>query len=198
MDRKMDERQKLIDIIMPYRMQSASNLNLALKYVIQWDTAKPMEIYFDGKLCVEGLSTGFTNSAIEAGIVHCRSILEFLGIKGDLNNYSKLTSRNNRRKDDLVIEDFSGQDGALPRITVQEAASPYQGSSDEAEAALAKLIYIANKGVAHFTLGPIEDPEDIRFLEIASRGVPTLVVNYFYKRMGLAAPVYKISGRKRM
>lgn len=193
----MDEHQKLIDKIMPYRMQSASILNLALRYVIELDAPKPMKVYFRDKLCIEGLSTGFTNSAIEAGIVHCRSILEFLGIKGDPSNRSKLVTRNSKRKDDLAVEDFSGRDGQLSKITIQEAVSPYQGETDEAEAALSRLIYIANKGIAHFTLGPIEDPEDIRLLEIASRGVPSLAVNYFYTRMGLPAPAYEISGRKR-
>ena len=193
----MNEHQRLIDKIMPYRMQSASILNLALRYAIQLDAPKPMEVYFDGKLYIEGLSTGFTNSAIEAGIVHCRSILEFLGIKGNASNSSKLAIRNGKRKDDLAIEDFSGPNGLLSKITIQEAVSPYQGDTDEAEAALSRLIHVANKGIAHFTLGPIEDPEDIRLLEIASRGVPTLAVNYFYTRMGLPAPTYKISGRKR-
>ncbi len=193
----MDKHQRLIDKIMPYRMQSASILNLALRYVIQLDAPKPMEVYFDDKLYIEGLSTGFTNSAIEAGIVHCRSILEFLGIKGNASNSSKLAIRNGKRKDDLAIEDFSDPDGLLSKITIQEAVSPYQGDTDEAEAALSRLIHVANKGIAHFTLGPIEDPEDIRLLEIASRGVPTLAVNYFYTRMGLPAPTYKLSGRKR-
>ncbi len=193
----MGEHQKLIDKTMPYRMQSASILNLALRYAIQWNAPKPMEIYFDGKLSIEGLSTGFTNSAIEAGIVHCRSILEFLGIKGNPSNNSKLLIRSNKRKNDLVIEDFSGPDGVLSKITIQEAVRPYQGATDEAEVALARLIYVANKGIAHFTLGPIEDTEDMRLLEIASRGVPTLAVNYFYSRMGLPAPAYEISGRGR-
>jgi hypothetical protein len=168
-----------------------------LRYVIEWDNPKPMEIFFEGRLCVEGLSTGFTNSAIEVGIVHCRSILEFLGIKGDSSNLSKLAVRTNKRKDDLVIEDFSGSKGTLPRVTVQEATSLYQGGSAGAEAALARLICIANKGIAHFTLGPIEDPEDLKLLEIASRGVPTLAINYFYIRMGLVAPSYEISARNR-
>ena len=125
----MDEHQKLIDKIMPYRMQSASILNLALGYAIELDAPKPMKVYFGDKLCIEGLSTGFTNSAIEAGIVHCRSILEFLGIKGDPSNSSKLVTRNSKRKDDLAIEDFSGRDGQLSKITIQEAVSPYQGEN---------------------------------------------------------------------
>ncbi len=193
----MDEQEKLIKKTLPYRMQSASIFNLALYYVTSWDAPKSMEISFDGMLCIERLSTGFTNSAIEVGILHCRSILEFLGIKGDSSNRSKLAIRTHKREDDLVIEDFSGPKGKLSKVTIQEVLRSYKGEPDEAEAALARLICIANKSIAHFTLGPIEEPDDLKLLEIASRGIPTLAVNYFYTRMGLIAPSYELDSRRR-
>jgi hypothetical protein len=40
-----------------------------------------MEIYADGKLIADGNLNGFINPAIEAGLVHCRALLEFLGLK---------------------------------------------------------------------------------------------------------------------
>jgi len=193
----MYTQQQIIDKILPYRMQSTSILNLALRYVIDWDKPKSLEIRFDGKTCIEGLSTAFTNAAIESGIMHCRALLEFLGLKADNSDHTKLASRTGKQKDDLVIEDFTGPNGQLARITIDEALSPYKGARDEAENALARVIHIANKGIAHSTLGPVDDPEDLRLLEIASRGVPTLVINYFYRRMGLKAPDYQLKSRKR-
>ncbi|MDO8426462.1 MAG: hypothetical protein Q7T24_02970, partial [Deltaproteobacteria bacterium] len=127
----------MIDKILPYRMQSASILNLALMYVREWDKPKSLEIKFDGKTCIEGLSTAFTNAAIESGIMHCRALLEFLGLKVDSSNHRKLANRTGKQKDDLVIEDFTGQNGQLARITIDEALSPYRGDRAEAENALA-------------------------------------------------------------
>lgn len=178
-------------------MQATAILNLALRYVIQWGESKTLEIRFDGKTSIEGLSTAFTNPAIESGIMHCRALLEFLGLKADRSNHTKLATRTGKQTDDLVIEDFTGPNGKLSKITISEALSPYDGNPEEAEKALARVIHVANKGIAHSTLGPIDDPEDRTLLEIASRGVPTLVTNYFYTRMGLQVPSYQLKSRSR-
>lgn len=193
----MYEQQDFIERILPYRMQSVSVLNYALRCVMKWDKPKSLVIKFDGIKCVEGLSTAFTNAAIEAGIMHCRAILEFLGLLVDSTNHAKLMIRQKRKHDDLLIEDFTGPKGRLSKITIDEALSPYKGDRDEAEKALARVIHVANKALAHQTTGPFEDLEDLKLLEIASRGVPSLVINYFYTRMGLKAPDYKLSFRKR-
>jgi hypothetical protein len=193
----MDTQQQFIDKILPYRMQSTSILNFALTYVIDWDKPKSLEIRIDGKTWVEGLSTAFTNAAIESGIMHCRVLLEFLGLKANNLDHTKVASRMDKRRGDLVIEDFTGPNGQLARITIDEALTPYKGSREEAENALAKVFHIANKGIAHSTSGPFDDPEDLRLLEIASRVVPILVINCFYNRMGLKAPDYQLKNRKR-
>src|SRR5690348_17010952 len=99
--------------IIPYRMKAVAIFNLAAKYVKSWDAPKRLEIYFDGKLCIEGLSTAFTNSNIEAGIIHCRALLEFLGLRCDPRDPSKLSVRVGKRDDDFVIEDFLGPNGPL-------------------------------------------------------------------------------------
>ena len=39
-----------------------------------------MSIHVNDKLVVEGNLNGFTNPAIEAGLMHCRALLEFLGL----------------------------------------------------------------------------------------------------------------------
>ena len=39
-----------------------------------------MEMFFNGKQVVEGKATAFTNGAIEPGIIHCRTLLKFLGL----------------------------------------------------------------------------------------------------------------------
>ena len=43
----------------------------------------------------------------------------------------------------------------------------------------------------------IENPEDTRLIEIASRGLPSLMVSYFYTPLGLPRPDSKIATRPR-
>lgn len=179
------------DQIIPYRMQAASILNLALRHVEQWPNAPQMSIHFDNELFVEGLSTGFTNAAIESGIVNCRALLEFLGLRAA--SHTTLTQRPQRgRSDDVGIEDYG-----LPLVTVSEVTAKYPGDAVEAESALASLVTAANKWLAHSTAAVEMDPPQLHLLEIASRGVPALVISYFYTRLGLPAPNYELSFRPR-
>jgi hypothetical protein len=140
-------QHEYINRIIPYRMNAAAVLNLALRYVRQWDSPRKLEIYFDEKLSNRGLSTAFTNPAIEAGVMHCRALLEFIGLKCDGKNPNKLVQRGSGRADDFVIEDFSGTNGKLQRVSVQAALAAYAGSAEEAEKSLATVIRCANKGM---------------------------------------------------
>ena len=74
----------------------------------------------------------------------------------------------------------------------------YDGGRDEAERALLAVLRISNKGVAHFTAGIASQPEDGNLLEIASCGVPCLIINHVYTPLGLPAPDYRIPGRPRL
>lgn len=59
-----------------HRMQAIAALNLALKLSNTWGTA-PMTLYAGDKLVVEGNLNALTNPAVEAGVMHCRALLEF-------------------------------------------------------------------------------------------------------------------------
>lgn len=177
------------DRIIPYRMQAASVLNLALRHVERWPNARRMSILFDDELFIEGLSTGFTNAAIESGIVNCRALLEFLGLRA--RSPTVLTQRpQSARRSDVGIEDYN-----LPLVDVSEVTAKYPGDAGEAESALASLITAANKWLVHSTTAVEMEPPQIHLLEIASRGIPTLVISYFYTRLGISAPDYELTTR---
>lgn len=71
-DRLLNEKQ-------PYRMQAAAILNRAQTLRATW-VEVPMNIYVNDKLVVEGNLNGFTNPAMEARLMHCRTMLEFPGL----------------------------------------------------------------------------------------------------------------------
>ena len=179
------------DLVIPYRMKAASILNLALRHVEQWTEPRSMKVFFNDLLFIEGLSTGFTNAAIESGILNCRALLEFLGLRAA--SAEQLTQRNDiRRSDDVGIEHYG-----LPLVDVSEMTAKYPGDAAEAESSIAGLITTANKWLAHNTTTVELEATHIHLFEIASRGVPALVISYFYTRLGLPAPKYELTHRRR-
>jgi hypothetical protein len=188
------DREHLLNELLPYRMQAVETLNLALNLSTRWGAA-PMTLHVGDKLVVEGTLHGFTNPCIEAGMMHCRALLEFLGLcerNGELGNLKK------RRLTDIGIEDFTTSSGApLKNVTPVDATGRYPGPRGEAENALLAIFQVTNKGLAHVTEDLNDSPEHARLIEIASRGIPVLMVGCLYKPMGLPAPNYKLTHRLR-
>jgi hypothetical protein len=173
-------------------MQAIAIGHLALRHSMSWDEVPSIRIDFDGEQVIEGSATAFTNSAIEAAIIHCRALLEFLGLAG--KSQTELKERQGRGyADDHGIEHFGG----LPKLTIGKAVSVYPGPKAEAEAALAYVAYLANKGLAHTTSSFSKHDQDAHLVEIAFRGVPQLVINNFYVPLGLEPPNYKLPSRPR-
>lgn len=180
--------------LLGYRMGAIAIGRLALRHHMSWDEAPSMEVFFDGKQVIEGKATGFTNAAIEAAIIHCRAMLEFLGLQADKTSRVQISERTRRpNADDIGVEQFSG----LAKLTRLKAISAYPGPKDEAEAALALIFFLANKGLAHTTHSFKLPDRDERLLEIAFRGVPILLVNGFYRPLALEPPEYEPTWRLR-
>ena len=132
-------------------MQAVAVFNIAARYAMSWQTPPALEMRFDEKIVIRGRATAFTNPAIEAGIMHCRALLEFLGLRCDRKDPARLAQRLGKMEDDFVIEDFVGPSGPLSKVSVEQALMPYPGPKEEAEMALASVIHAANKGIAHMT-----------------------------------------------
>ena len=189
-----------VNRILPYRLDAIEVMGVAVRFSSSWTTPVHMEIRFDGKLLIEGLSTGYTNPAIEAGIIHCRALLEFLGLRGSRADHTKLAQREKAKGhgDDLLIEDFAtAHDGALALVSPADAIASYLGPPAEAERAFARVIHVANKGLAHSTVGLTADTADHHLLELVSRGVRGMFVRHFYAPLGLAPPRQMLKGRRR-
>lgn len=153
-----------------------------------------MTIYFGESQVIEGSAAVFTNGAIESAIIHCRAILEFIGLGVNQSGTTlQELSRANQKKDDVVIEMIDG----MKRMTVAEALSMYSGQASEAEKALVHVAYLANKGLAHTTTAFTKCDQSASLVEIAFRGIPTIVVNRFYTPLGIRPPDYKLQSWKR-
>ena len=178
--------------LLEYRLRAVAIGHLALRHSMVWEKPPSIEILFDGKHVIEGKATAFTNGAIEAAIVHCRALLEFLGLGA--NTQGELFERQQRHKDDDIgIEQFGG----LSKLSIEKACSSYPGPQCDAKAALAYVAYLANKGLAHTTSSFTKHDRGTELLEIAFRGVPVLLANNFYIPLGIEPPSYELQGRTR-
>lgn len=189
----MFDEQK-IKYLLDHRMQSVTMLRWAFDLRSRWCEAPAIAVYIERKLTVEGSLDAITNPMLEVGLVHCRALLEFLGlcdIKGSLGQIK------DRRKTDVGVEHFQNAAGPLKKVDPDVALSRYDGERAEAEKALVAVLHVTNKGIAHNTMDLIEGPGGARLVEIASRGVPALMVSYFYTPLGLQKPNPWITTRPR-
>lgn len=81
---------QVIDELIPYRLGAVNALTHALNLCKIYDNPKTIEIYFDNKLIIDGNSNAYTNSVIESRLIHCRALLEFLGLSLTKNRLSNL------------------------------------------------------------------------------------------------------------
>lgn len=189
----MLSKDELLLSIIPYRLEAVVICNYALKLRSSFKEPKPMKIFLSDVQYIEGLSTAFLNPSIEVGVIHSRALLDFLGLK--IDEKKNLVNRKGKRSDDFGIEDFANEKGPLPLVSPEEVKSKYQGDPREAEEALIAVINTANKGIAHNTSGSFRSPEQERLLEIATRGIPKLFVNFFYNRLKLTPPTIQLITR---
>jgi hypothetical protein len=142
---------------------------------------------------MEGNLNAFTNPAIEAGLIHCRALLEFVGLGVKNGELTLLKKRKN--DDDIGIEKI--RNGALQKLDPETVLASYGDKRDEANHALLTVFEVTNKGVAHITSYLNAHPEIGSRIEIASRFVPWLLINNLYKPLNLTIPEYEIAFRPR-
>jgi hypothetical protein len=169
----------------PYRLQAVETLQFAWSWIGESDVPRKVEVFEDGKLKLQGNVATIANPMIEVGLIHARALLEFLGlcsINGELRQIKK------RRPDDLAVELFSTDQFPLSIVSPDSALSAYQGPKEEAEKALVSIFEFTNKGLAHLTTGAMSQEYTEQHLDIACRGLPILLHNNLYAKLGREIP----------
>lgn len=141
----MLDEQKVLRLL-DHRMQAVATLNWALATRSQWEAAPAIAVHIDGKLRLEGNLNAITNPMLEAGLIHCRALLEFLGLCEKDGSFGQIKKR---RPTDVGVEQFSNTNGLLQMLSPGIAVSRYGGDPAEAERALLRVFRLTNKGLAH-------------------------------------------------
>lgn len=147
-----------------------------------------IEVAFDGEPVITKTTLGFLqNPLAESGLIYCRKLLDFLGIKLDRKESKTLREvPNDRSGGDVGIEHLG-----LSRITIAELLAAGDGPSNKIEAACIHTIRAANKGVAHFTedKGERAQAEEV---VICARIVVELIQVKVYDVLGIARPTVQV------
>ncbi|MBC8492795.1 MAG: hypothetical protein H8D43_03335 [Chloroflexi bacterium] len=185
----MDEqdRKNWLEVHLPYRLQAVDGLRWVSELLLVGNYPASVEVFFDGRRVISSTSFRFlTNPMLEAGVIFCRVLLEFLGVSLDNTTKDRLKQRTSGWRDAVKIEDFR----LLP-ITVEQVRQAPTGSPDQVEEACAYTILTAHKAIAHLTPGP-EPKSDVAKLHLCSLTVPWLVCEYVYRALELPEPRYKL------
>ena len=191
---KDERKDDYVKHIIPYRLATLDIMRFALTELIFEDGPKPIKLYIDGKLRITGQTNAFSNAAIEAGIITARALLEFLGLQVDQNDPKRLKERSGKQhNDDLFIEDFTNDTKRLSKVTIEDVHKYYPGPPQIAEGALARVIHIAHKEIAHSTLGRGKANDDIEMVKLAAKGIRALTVSFFLIKLGIPAPASPVN-----
>ncbi len=182
---------------LPHRLNAIDIAVLMLKFQLKWEEPKPMEIYVDGVLQFDGLTTMFTNSTVENGVLHARALLEFVGLKVQGEQLVQLDSKR-RHPDDAAIEKLVGALGKLSMVSPSDAGALYPTDKEGAKIALANLILAAHKGLAHASASYFLNPADAKEVLFALQLTKQIVVHYVYARLEKVLPDSPIKPRKRV
>lgn len=169
----------------PYRLQAIETLQFAWEWAGESDVPHQVYVVADDKIKLRGNVAAIANPMIEAGIIHARALLEFLGLCA---NNGRLSRIRNRRPDDIAVEQYSTPAIPLSIVAPRDALSAYPGPKEDAEMALVAIIEWANKGLAHLTTGVLSDTYTDQHLDIACRGIPVLLYNHLYAKLGMVIP----------
>lgn len=171
----------------PYRLQAIETLQFAWDWINAPNSQRQVQVLVDGRIKIQGNVASIANPMIEIGLIHARALLEFLGLCA---SNGRLEQIGKRRPDDIGVEHFSTRECPLRVVSPISALSAYPGQKNDAESALVAVFEWTNKGLAHLTTG-MSDKYTDQHLDIACRGIPVLLHNHLYAKLGREIPKFR-------
>ena len=175
----------VIERWIPYRLQAIETLQFAWDWLGESDEPRAVQVLIEGKPILGCNVAAIANPMIEAGLIHARALLEFLGLA--VRN-RRLGQVPHRFPGDIAIEHYSTAGQGLTMVSPEQVYAAYDGPREDAENAIVAILEFANKGMAHITDGVFSGKWTNRHLDIACRGIPVLLNNHLYAKLGRTLP----------
>ncbi|MDR7098607.1 hypothetical protein J2X04_000954 [Lysobacter niabensis] len=177
--------EDVLEIWIPYRLQAVEMLEFAWEWADESSAPRSVDVVMNGQLKIRGNVAMIANPMIEAGLIHARALLEFLGL---CSVNGRLARIKKRKTGDIAIEHFSTPQYPLAIVHPDVALAAYPGPKADAENALLAIFELANKGMAHITDNSFSQAWTDQHLDIACRGIPVLLHNHLYAKLGRNVP----------
>ena len=178
--------KEMLEEHLPYRLTLLDGLCWACEIILPGEDPRIVQVTLDGKpkLVLRSVRV-LTNSLVEAGLLYCRVLLNFLGIRfdGDTNQLAEI-------KNPGSGDNFSIRRLGLPCVRLQDLRSAPTGSPQEVEESCRLTLLAMNKGVAHFT-DSITTSSQVEDALRCARTVMWLTEEYVYRRPGRPVPSFK-------
>ena len=175
----------VLERLIPYRLQAIETLLFAWDWLGESEDPRAVQVLVEGKPVLGCNVAAIANSMIEAGVIHARALLEFLGLA--VRN-GRLGQVPRRFPGDIGIEHYSTAGQGLAMVSPEQVYAAYDGPREDAENAIVAIFEFANKGMAHITDGVLSGAWTDRHLDIACRGIPVLLNNHLYAKLGRTVP----------
>jgi hypothetical protein len=179
------DQREFLDEHIPYRLGNLELFYHALRVKLSEPAPQKVKMIFDTGHEIQGPYWIFTNLATEAGILVCRTLLEFLEAKP-------------KYKDDVLITMFKHLDGRnLRSVSLSDVAKfhPPDFSESKTLEALKFTRRAADKAVAHLTLGPSQEEEiqryqdeEIQRYQVSCLAIRAAIEHYLYEKLGHPVP----------
>jgi hypothetical protein len=184
---------KSLEEALLYKLNAVHQLELALHKHMKWvdDGNRPMiEVKFDGKTAFVGNSNAYLNPVMESGILHLRSLIEFVGFKCDPQG-ERLLQVSKRYPDDAGVEKLEANGKKLKIFNLEELTTELGDKADMILSSLAFVSWLANKFVAHFTTILNYDQGTLFKILVASQSMPIIIINHIFLAHKMLAPEYR-------
>lgn len=190
-----EARKEFLERVIPSRMREIAFCGIVCRIVNQQAVRKELQVQpATLTLGMQGIGHAdqrvFVNPVLTSGVVFCRVMLEFLGIKW--SSADGLYPRKDKRSDDVMCETFD----VVPISMVDFHAEVGSAIPPVGEQSVAAVVRAANKGVAHMT-EPIERSIGIHHLGYTC-GLTNHPINaHFFRKLGMTEvelPTFKLPG----
>jgi len=177
--------EEILERWIPYRLHAIETLQFAWSWIGESDVPRQVVVLVDGSKKLQGNVAAIANPMIEIGFIHARALLEFLGLSAHRGRLVQITKRH---AGDVAVEHYSTPARPLSKASPASALAAYPGPREDAEGALVSIFELTNKLAAHITDGVCSELWTDNHLDIACRGIPVLVHNHLYAKLGRPAP----------
>jgi hypothetical protein len=175
---------------LPYALGHVDAAIWALTLVSWGVRSNELSIHIAGEVIAEHESfAALTDAHVETGLIYCRKLIEFLGIRLDETTApAKLVPVKTPRK--KTTDACITQIGRASIVAVEEFLD--EGPRDRAiiEEACAHTIRAAHRGVAHFTNTPYDKARCGKVVDCATT-VRAAVERFAYRELGREVPNYR-------